>query len=211
MAFHIPFEHRQRNRKQYGPIYIGFDVPSPRPRRKFNWWGFHGLWLSLASFLTAGLLSPIPLIISLVGLRKGPGRKMAAAGTIFSILGTGLFLSLVFGSISHDQHRRHIAHVQHQKHVVSKQVETTEAMMEVASKELTEFRDANNGKLPNWVDCNMLMIKHEDPWGKSLRFDADAEDWGTLRSAGPDSQFDTGDDLTQRIDGQTDRETASLD
>ncbi len=92
MAFHIPFEHRQRNRQQYGPIYIGFDVPARRPRRQFNWWGFHGLWLSLASFLTAGLLSPIPLLISLIGLRKGPGRKMAAAGTIFSVLGTGLFV-----------------------------------------------------------------------------------------------------------------------
>lgn len=209
MAFHIPFEHRQRNRRKYSPIYIGFDVPAPRPRRKFNWWGFHGLWLSLASFLTAGMLSPIPLLISLVGLRKGPGRKMAAAGTIFSILGTGLFLAIVFTSISHNQHRRHIVQLHHRRQVVVKQNGATESLIDVASKELAEHRDANKGKFPNWVDCNMLMIKHVDPWGQSLRFDADAEDWGTLRSAGPDKEFDTKDDLTKRIDGQTDRETGS--
>lgn len=205
MAFHVPFE--QRNRKHYRPIYIGFDVPARRPRKKFNWWGFNGLWLSLASFLSAGLLSPIPLLISLVGLRKGPGRKMALAGTFFSILGTGLFLSIVFGSISHEKHQHYVAKLKQQKLVVANQVETTESMIAVASQELEEYRDSNDGNLPNWIDCNMLMIKHEDPWGKSLRFDADADDWGTLRSAGPDFEFDSADDLTQRIEGVTDRGT----
>ena len=42
MPFHIPFEHRRRPQ----PVYIGFDVPQ-RPKRKFNWWGFWGLFMSL--------------------------------------------------------------------------------------------------------------------------------------------------------------------
>ena len=65
MAFHVPFNQRKSNQRR-GPVYIGFDPP----RRKFNWWGLHGLWMSLASLLTLGFTSPVPLLISLNGLRK---------------------------------------------------------------------------------------------------------------------------------------------
>lgn len=204
MAFHIPFEHRNRNRHTIGPIYIGFDEPRRRPRRKFNWWGFHGLWMSLASFMSAGFLSPIPLLISLIGLRKGP-RKMAIAGTFFSLIGTGLAAALVVGAISHDQHRAYVAKIQRQRQVMAVHVEETKELMTDATWELEEYRDTHEGSFPTWIDCNMLMIKYEDPWGQSLRFDADGEDFGTLRSAGPDQEFDSDDDFTQRIEGQTDQ------
>jgi len=204
MAFHIPFEHRQRNRQHIGPIYIGFDEPQRRPRRKFNWWGFNGLWLSLASFMTAGFLSPIPLIISLVGLRKGP-RKMAIAGTFFSLLGTGLAAALIIGAISHDQHQSYVARMHRQQRELAVQLEEVKVLMADAKSELEEYRDSHDGAFPSWIDCNMLMLKYEDPWGMSLRFDADGEDFGTLRSAGADQEYDSRDDLTQRIEGETDQ------
>ncbi len=201
MAFHIPFEHRNRNRNHIGPIYIGFDEPARRPRKKFNWWGFHGLWLSLVSFLSAGFLSPISLIISLVGLRRKGARKMAAAGTFFSLIGIGT-AALFISAVSHDQHQDYLRRLERQTQI---QVDETKEMMASATEELEEYRDGHDGVFPKWVDCNMLMIKYEDPWGNSLRFDADADDYGTLRSAGADAEYDTADDLTVRVEGQTDR------
>lgn len=205
MAFHIPFEHRNRNRHHIGPIYIGFDPPAP-PRKKFNWWGFHGLWMSLASFISLGFLSPIPLLISWVGLKR-EGKKMAMAGTVFSLLGIGLASAVVVGGIASENHREYLSQLRHNQRVTAKKVNETEKLLVTASEELEQYSDSHDGKLPSWIDCNMLMIKYEDPWGKSLRFDADAEDWGTLRSAGADSKFDTKDDVSVRIDGETDRAT----
>ena len=62
-------------------------------------------------------------------------------------------------------------------------------------------------KLPNDIDANMVVIKHIDPWGESLRFDLEV-DHGVIRSAGPDKKFDTRDDVKVSIDGKaTDRTT----
>jgi hypothetical protein len=203
MAFHVPFNQRHSARR-HAPIYIGFDVPAAPPRRKFNWWGFNGMWMSFASLvMTAGFLAPIPLIISLVGLRK-PGKKMAAVGAITSLIGIGLAVALVFGAIADHSHRAHRQKMHHYRTVVKKQVEEASSLLSVASREITEFRDSHDGALPNDIDANMLVIKHVDPWGESLRYDAEL-DHAIVRSAGPDRQFDTSDDVMKEIKGKTDR------
>ena len=206
MAFHIPFEHRNRNRQNIGPVYIGFDQPAPpsRPRKKFNWWGFNGLWMSMASFVVAGFTSPLALLVSLVGLRR-PGKKMAIAGTLFSLLGTGLAGSILYGVISHEHHQAYMAQVRKDRIQRTADVEETKSLLASATEELEEYRDSHDGSLPSWVDCNMLMLKYEDPWGKTLRFDATAESHGMLRSAGPDRVYETKDDLQVRVEGETER------
>ncbi len=94
MAYHVPFSQRPSGMSQRRPpIYIGFDEPRNFPRPKFNWWGFNGLFLCLVSF---GLLSPITLLISLVGLRRRP-RKLAVAGTFFSLVGVGIMATIALG------------------------------------------------------------------------------------------------------------------
>jgi hypothetical protein len=199
MAFHIPFEHRASARQQTGPIYIGFEVPRP-PRKKFNWWGFNGMWMSFASLMTLGFLSPVPLLISFMGLRR-PGKKMATVGTLVSLGGIALASTIVLSGIAAHNHRVQQRHAVHYQRTVQKQIAETESLLAMASEELIEDRDKHNGELPNDIDANMIVIKHIDPWGESLRFDLEV-DHGIVRSAGPDKEFDTKDDLTKTIKGK---------
>jgi len=200
MAFHIPFNQR-RSKQQRSPVYIGFDPP----RRKFNWWGFNGLWISLVSLLTLGFTSPVPLLISLNGLRrkKGP-QKAAIAGTLLSLLGVAIASSIValtFASHRANQHRRLESKA---ARIVAKQKSETQQLIAVATDELETYRDSHGGTLPSIIDSNMLVIKHIDPWGESLRFDGHG-DHAIIRSAGPDNQFESNDDVTVKLNGNTDQ------
>ena len=204
MAFHIPFSQRHSARHSR-PIYIGFEAPpAPQaPRRKFNWWGFNGMWMSFASLLTAGFLSPIPLLVSLKGLRR-PGKKMAAVGMLTSFAGMGLATAIVLAGIAAHRNYDHQRHMEHVNRMVKKQVAETRSLLALATDEIAEFRDGNAGELPNDIDANMLVIKHVDPWGESLRFDAEV-DHALVRSAGPDRSFNTSDDVIEKVNGKTER------
>ena len=201
MAFHIPCDQRRSNRNQRSPVHIGFD----RARRKFNWWGFHGLWTSLISLMTLGFTSPIPLLISLNGLRKKKGpRKAAVAGTFFSLLGVAMAGMIVEATMEthHAEHQRQIQ--SKVARTIKKQKNETKQMIAVAVNELKNYRDSHDGQLPSIIDSNMLVIKHVDPWGESLRFDGHG-DHGIVRSAGPDQQFESSDDVEVKVKGHTDR------
>lgn len=198
MATHVPFNQRPSGRRR-GPIYIGFDPP----RRKFNWWGISGLWMSMISLLTLGFTSPVPLLISLNGLRKSKGpRKAAVAGTALSVLGIGIAGTIVAVTIAagHREHQRRIE--TQQARVVAKQNSETRRLIAVAAGELETYRDSHDGQLPSIIDSNMLVIKHVDPWGESLRFDGHG-DHAIIRSAGPDKEFESNDDVTVKLDGKT--------
>lgn len=211
MAFHIPFN--QRHSKPTGPpVYIGFDrALEPRPRRKFNWWGFHGLWTSLLALTSAGLLSPLSLLISANGLRKKKGpRKAAVAGTIISLAGIALAGAIV-STIVHGQHRQH--HRTQQSRlaaVAARQRSDAQQLLVTASRELEQYRASHNGFLPSVIDSNMLVIKHKDPWGEELRFDVNGNDASVVRSAGPDMVFETPDDLVRPVKGKVEAEASLL-
>jgi hypothetical protein len=198
MAYHVPFDQRHSTTHS-GPVYIGFDVPAPAPRPAFNWWGFHGLWMSFASLMTAGFLSPIPLIVSLIGLRR-PGKKMATLGMLTSLGGVALASVIVLGALA----AKHQIVQQRMEKTVSRQVAETKSLLATAAGEIVEFRDHHAGQLPDEIDANMLVIKHVDPFGESLRFDAELGH-GIVRSAGSDRKFDSADDVTVRVNGTTDR------
>ena len=199
MAFHVPFNQRRSNGGRSRPIYLGFDPP----RRRFNWWGFHGLWLSMLSLLTLGFTSPVALLISLNGLRKKKGpRKAAVAGTFLSLLGVGIAGTIVAVTIAtqHQDHQRRIE--SKNARVVAKQKTKTKRLLTVAVDELETYRDSHDGQLPSIIDSNMLVIKHVDPWGESLRFDGHG-DHALIRSAGPDKKFESNDDVTVKLKGKT--------
>lgn len=198
MAFHVPFNQRPSGRRK-GPVYIGFDPP----RRKFNWWGFNGLWISMFSLLTLGFTSPFPLLISLNGLRKKKGpRKAAVVGTFLSLLGIGIASTIVALTIAADQrdHQRQIKFKE--ARAVAKQKTETRHLIGLAAGELETYRDSHDGQLPSIIDSNMLVIKHVDPWGESLRFDGHG-DHAIIRSAGPDRKFESNDDVTVQLKGKT--------
>lgn len=200
MPFHVPFNQRASHRQTMGPIYIGFEPPAP-PRRKFNWWGFNGMWMSAASLLTAGFLSPLTLLISLNGLRK-PGKKMAFVGTVISLAGITLATSLVASGVAHHRHVVHRREQAKQERIIKKQVAETGKVLAVAQERLVEYRGAHDGQLPEDIEGNMLMVSFVDAWGESLRFEP-AADHALIRSAGPDRRFLTPDDLTGEVSGQT--------
>ncbi len=216
MAFHIPFNQRASAQQRPAPIYIGFAVQRP-PRKKFNWWGFNGLWMSVASLATAGFLSPVPLLVSLMGLRR-PGKKMATVGTFVSLAGVVLASTIVLGSVAaHNHHmdRRH-------DRAVKKQVVETHGLLAVAADEIIqhdETPDVSESELASQgsddsirraVEANMLVIKYIDPWGESLRYDMEG-DGGIVRSSGPDRQFDSRDDVTLRVGDENVKATPLLD
>ena len=210
MAFHIPFEHRQTGTAG-SPIYIGFDAPvnstSGYRRRSgnWNWWAFFGFPLSLFSLVfTVGLLSPVALVLNLVGLRQRP-RRLATAGTVISLIGTGIIAALAIGGVAsemQDQRLREHATTQVR---IEKEAAQTKATIGVATAELVSYSENNDGYLPTDIDACILMLKHEDAWGESLRYDEKLKH-GLIRSAGPDRIFDNDDDIIESVEGKTFRQ-----
>ena len=198
MAFHVPFEYRRSGQ----PVYIGFSTP---PRRKaFNWWAFFGFPFSLVALLTAGVLSPFALIMNLIALRQQP-RRLAKAGTFFSLVGVGILTTIVVGSTMvaarhHRDQEMALLNKTNKKHAAQ-----TAIVLSEVSGEFEAYRDTHDGSLPEWVDANMVALSYQDAWGNDLRFDAE-KDHAILRSPGPDREFDTTDDVTRKIEGKTNRE-----
>lgn len=71
------------------PLEMAVEEPPPR-----NLVGVSGFVLSLVSLFTVGLLSPLSLIVSLVGLSWRP-RTFAGLGTVISLMGCGLLAAVV--------------------------------------------------------------------------------------------------------------------
>ena len=197
MAFHVPFSQRPSGRQQSQPIYIGFEPPR-RKRPKFNWWGFNGIFLF---FLSLGFLSPVTLLISMMGLRRKP-RKMAVVGTGLSLIGVLVMAGLIFQATHHHRQHMHRKMMVKQRRAIAKQVEQGKALLAFAAEEFEGFRDSHDGKLPCDLDGCALALKHVDPWKSEIMYEVDQDSAG-LRSAGPDKQFFTPDDLTYRIEGET--------
>lgn len=65
--------------------YYGSPGYAPPPPKKSNALGLTGFILSLLSPCTCGLLAPIALLLSIIGLFKEP-RGLATAGTVISLL-----------------------------------------------------------------------------------------------------------------------------
>ncbi|MDA7858709.1 hypothetical protein N9B05_02725 [Mariniblastus sp.] len=193
MAFHTPFNQRASAKQQATPVYIGFQ-PVRREKRKFNWWGFNGMWLAFGSLLTAGFASPIPLLISLNGLRR-PGKAMASIGTLVSLGGVVMATSIVLLISNAHHHRVHSKEVAQRNKIVKKQAKETGVLLAVAANKVKTFRKEAGDIADFDIEANMLIVEHIDPWGESLRFDA-TPDSGLVRSAGPDKTFNSEDDIT---------------
>ena len=197
MAYHIPFSHRPSGRKDRPVYYIGFE--SRRPRRVRNWWGINSLILF---FLTFGIMSPITLLMGLKGLRRRP-RGTAFVGTALSLVGTAAIGLAVITFAGHVQEAkvRQIRSMEARRNAPL--VADTLNLLAFAAEEFEGYRDDNGGQLPGQKDGNLLSIKHIDPWGQELMYEVEF-DYAGLRSAGPDKEFFSADDVTRSINGKTD-------
>lgn len=200
MPFHVPFHHRESNRRHYGTIYIGPQPNTGPARKKFNWWGFNGMWLSFAALFTAGILSPISLLFSLKGMRR-PGKKMAAVGTFTSLAGVGILTMIILAIVNSHNHAQHRRHVARAAIVNAEKVEQTEVILADAYDDLVEYRGQNEGELPNDLDGNILVVSYLDPWGEELRYEPEG-DFALIRSAGPDQEFLSADDILKKVDSK---------
>ena len=198
MRCHVPFAHRNR---PPGPIYIGFEQPVSIQRRKgkFNWAGFWGLMLALISPITLFLIAPVALLLSLIGLRRAP-RGMATVGTVLALGGTTVLSLCLIGAVREHSHREHLR----QQSIVAAEnrvlIEQTRETLDLAADEVREFRSDNDNYLPEIQEGMLMTVKFQDGWEQELFYEP-VVDGSVIRSAGPDGEFHSSDDLTVDIAG----------
>jgi hypothetical protein len=178
---HVPYEQR--------PYHSARAVEQlPTESNLLGIWGF--ILSLLALFLTCGVLSPLALLVSLFGLLWRP-RGFAVAGTVVSGLAT-LVLAVAVGTWWSAAAE---VRADYEKGV---QTEETHHAITRAHQAIAEYRNEHEGQLPGPVEGNKRVLVFSDGWQTELRYDRgdDSESY-TIRSAGPDKEFDTPDDIVQ--------------
>jgi len=160
-------------------IYIG--PPPPRPSNSL---GLAGFLISLFSIPLCGILAPLGLLLSVFALRKSP-RGFAVAGTMLGLLGT-LWVGGLFLRTAHDHHRRD----------VRQKTNVTRVQLENAKNLIVEHQ-IETGAVPEGIEGNKMVLHLKDGWDKPIRYDVDADSY-VLRSAGPDDEWETRDDIVKR-------------
>jgi hypothetical protein len=155
--------------------------------RRVNGLGILGCLFSLLGVVTFGLFSPVGLVLSMLAMGKRP-RFAATIGTVLGGLGTA-FLVMIGWAV--------LAGVQTVNHQIKADQTADSFASAVAAVE--EYQVRNQGRLPEGIEGNKLLItrKLNDAWGGELRYDVMPPRGYLIRSAGPDRQFDTADDLTR--------------
>jgi hypothetical protein len=152
-----------------------------------NGLGLAGFIVSLVGLISCGLISPIGLVLSLVGLGKSP-KGFAIAGTVLGILGSLWVFVLVFvvgmGTML--------------AAIGIRQVQGPTRMVPVmmAVGQYTErYHTVPKSLDALGVQPSMLT----DAWGTQYRLTPSADGrWVELRSAGADRAFDTPDDMVEK-------------
>ena len=168
------------------PSAGSFNRPAPSGQSATNSWGLAGLVTSILGIFTCGLLHPVSLLISLVGLMKPP-RGTAIAGLVISLLGTGFFALMGYGIVMTVLGVKEAVTDAHRKN------QTAVTISEIKTR-IENHRDMT-GALPDSVEGNKLILDDKDGWDQPLRYETSADKY-VIRSAGPDQKMDTPDDVT---------------
>ena len=162
--------------------------PTPLPTNETNIFGLLGLIISGLSLPMCGLIAPLGLLLSVIGLFR-PKKGLAIAGAALGFVGTALLSLVGWGVI--------------QGMILGgqlKEVIETEVAIEQATLKIIQHR-TNEGSLPDNAAGQMLILGDRDAYGTGLRYKRLTDDEFEVRSAGPDHQFDTVDDLKKSGDG----------
>ena len=148
------------------------------PPSSSNGMGIAGFVVSLVGILTCGVLCPLGLIFSLVGLGRQP-RGLAIAGTVIGGLGSlmlvGFLAVFVIG-------------VGEVKEGMVSGFALVKATAEI------EAYQASEGEYPDDDEGNELIAVILDGWDRPFRYER-TETGYIIRSAGPDGEFGTMDDI----------------
>ncbi len=155
-------------------------------RRESNGLGVAGFVVSLFGLLTLGLLAPVSLLLSGLALFKRP-RGFAVAGTILSLIPLSFYA---------------LTYAYFQRAAVAEQsvarLDSTLAKLAQASSVIERFAVVE-GRLPNGIEGNKLILDIHDGWDQSLQYQRDASNRFSIRSAGADGVFDNGDDRVHAV------------
>lgn len=201
-------------------VYIGFDQPinvAPHPQAPYGHQGYQTRQ-SMANHAqvdngvyfkekkkpnTFGLLG---FVLGACGLATG-ALPIVMAGGAASTIGvfrkrrflamTGLLMALFNPATIHfaNQMTRPNEHVMEltREVVETDLVTTNEALAQAEGRVMTFYQD-NQQTWPDDIQGNMLVAELQDAWGTSLRFDK-MPDRLLVRSAGPDGEAETADDV----------------
>ena len=146
-----------------------------------NSMGTAGFIVSLLGIVTVGILFPIGMILSFLGLFKRP-RGLAIAGFIIGLVGTlviavilAIFFTVGFAVFN-----------------FAKPLVVTEKAMGVARADIADV--TTGGIMPDDFVGQSRINSVKDGWGHTLRYHRTSSGSYELRSAGHDGVFDTGDD-----------------
>lgn len=159
-----------------------------------NGMGIAGFVVSLTGLVAcAGLLCPIGLVLSLLGLGKEP-RGFAIAGTIIGGIGSAIaafFLLAIFGVIGAGWGLAQYFNGQFQ----------TYTTISWASNDIDNYYTNNNQTLPDAATGTSMLTSYLDEWGSTLEYKPiqGTTDQYEITSAGPDMQFGTTDDISQQF------------
>ena len=148
--------------------------------------GLAGFITSILGLVSCGVLSPVGLLLSLIGLTKQP-RGFAVAGTVIGLIGT-VFLALMGVGIVLG-----ILGIGAGVKALKEYASTHEQAMKLYV-DLEQQRAQSAGKTLDATTATALAAKYTDGWGTPLRADV-AAGVVTVISAGRDKSFDTNDDL----------------
>ena len=159
-----------------------------RPKRGSpNALGIAGFVVSLVGLVfTFGLLCPLGLLLSFFGLFSR-NRGFAVAGLVLGIIGSSI-VALGVGAIAL------AASAAHHHQVEIPRQEKTYEILNIACIEIEAYRQ-EEGRLPEGIEGNKLVLRFEDAYGNAVRYEPEDNGQYAIRSAGPDEQFDTPDDL----------------
>lgn len=159
----------------------------PEAAKGSNGFGVAGFVVSLVAFCVGGLLSPISLILSLIGLTRAP-RGFAIAGLILSLIGCVVLSGAIWlGNQMLPAFRA-----------------GSELAIEhlVVTSKLEEHAKKSDGQMP--ADLSSLGLSQDemtDPWGNAYVYQRseDGKGW-TITSSGMDKQAGTEDDVVFKSD-----------
>lgn len=173
--------------KPVGP-YAPYGAPT-YPQQQQNTLGLIGFILSLVGIFVCPL-SLVGLILSVMGLKQEP-KALAIAGTIIGAFITlvNLIVLLIYGAVIFACVGSAIG-----LGAAMKPTLDTHQSISTVRESVDEYYEANDA-YPSTGTGQDMAAGHLDGWQKELRYsqlDGDYE----IRSAGPDGQFNTPDDIT---------------
>lgn len=162
----------------------GYGYP-PYQEQPQNTLGLAGFIVSLCGFVFC-MAFPVGLVLSLAAIRKEP-KGFAIAGAIIGGIGTalGLLVVVLYGAM--------IAACIGFGVAAQPQLQTQMSLE--SARQRIEMSKGADGSYPGEAEGNAAIQGTSDHWKTQLRYEPNGSNY-VIRSAGPDKQFDTGDDIT---------------